>query len=126
MQFKTEDLRRQWSEADLDPRLRDLVEFVDLDLRRTEEREAVVTSLIRTDNPSSVHAYGRGADIRTRDWPAGLPEGLAHKINVLFVYDPERPEKQCALVHNVGQGTHLHLQVHPRSAWLKSTDEVVG
>lgn len=129
MQFKTKSLFDEWVfGGGLDSRIRDLVAFVDLQLRTLDNGpcEAVITSLIRSDNPNSVHAYGRGADIRTRDWPDYLKQRVADAVNLVFQYDPDRPHMQCAMIHDVGQGEHLHLQVHPNSRWIPSTMEVVG
>lgn len=97
----------------IDERLRELMEWV-------EERwpgEPVVTSLFRPGDPG-VHGTIplRGVDLRMRDSIKGLE--LAQMINAVWVYDPDRPHMKCAIFHDVGQGMHMHLQVHPRTQFV--------
>ena len=33
-------------------------------------------------------------------------------INMNWQYDPTRPDIECCLFHDIGQGKHLHIQVH--------------
>ena len=58
----------------------------------------------------------RGLDIRSNgikqyrgeiEITAGV---ICTKINSAWQYDPERPEKICAILHNSGSGMHIHLQ----------------
>ena len=56
----------------------------------------------------------RGTDIRSRCYPD--PQAVADDINRRYVYDPERPAKKVAVLHDSGQGEHIHLQTHPRTA----------
>jgi len=71
-----------------------------------------VTSLYR---PGDAGVHGtlplRGIDLGCRNLEVG--EVLAKLVNEKFVYDPSRPGKTCAMVHDAGSGLHLHLQVHP-------------
>jgi hypothetical protein len=69
-----------------------------------------VTSAYR-DDPSSVHGWLRGVDLRS--WIYANPRRLCKRANEVWKYDPKRrPKKRCAKVHDVGQGIHIHLQVH--------------
>lgn len=43
------------------------------------------------------------------------PKLIEEKINKRWIYDPIRPEKQVAWLHDTGQGMHFHVQVHPRT-----------
>ena len=58
----------------------------------------------------------RGLDLRSH----GLenPQALCDKINKAWIYDPKRPDKVCAIFHDVGQGEHIHLQVHPNTVMV--------
>lgn len=58
----------------------------------------------------------RGKDIRSSCYSE--PKLVEEDINAHWQYDPVRPEKKCALYHDVGQGAHIHLQVHPRTQYL--------
>lgn len=73
-----------------------------------------VTSFYR-EGDKGVHGTlpCRGIDVRCRDGAIG--RAYAKVINNKWAYDPSRPEKNCALVHDVGFGIHLHLQVHPNT-----------
>ncbi len=69
------------------------------------------TSMFRKGDPG-VHGTTpcRAADIRS--WIYKDPEKIVKDINEHWIYDPGRPEKKCAILHDVGRGTHIHLQVH--------------
>lgn len=77
----------------------------------------VVTSLYRIGD-SGVHGQLplRGLDLRCRTRRHG--EMVEKFVNDRWQYDPNRPEMQCCLCHNTGQGLHLHLQVHPNTKEL--------
>jgi hypothetical protein len=58
----------------------------------------------------------RGTDIRSyvfRD-----PAEVEKVVNEKFQYDPSRPKMQVAIFHDVGRGSHIHLQVHPNTRTL--------
>jgi hypothetical protein len=78
------------------------------------EVEFTVTSLYR-DGDDGVHGTMpcRGTDFRCHDKTFG--DMVAAYVNSRWVYDPERPGKQCAQCHDVGQGLHLHFQSHPNT-----------
>jgi hypothetical protein len=58
----------------------------------------------------SVHEEWRGIDIRTFNLPAGVAEKLRDFFNS-FVYDKKRPTKKTAIIHDLGTGSHIHVQV---------------
>ncbi len=65
---------------------------------------------------SGVHGTSplRGLDLRCRDM--GVGEIISKYVNDRWEYDPERPEKQCCMFHQVSnRGWHLHFQVFPKS-----------
>lgn len=76
-----------------------------------------ITSAFR-ENDKGVHGTipCRALDIRSRTFSD--PESITNDINDHWVYDPERPNLKCALYHDVGQGPHIHLQVHPNTQYL--------
>ena len=53
----------------------------------------------------------RAIDIRS--WCYTYPEGVADWINETWIYDPDRPDMKCAILHDAGSGMHFHIQVHP-------------
>ena len=57
----------------------------------------------------------RGIDLRSWIYSAGRLEQIQHYINSRWIYDPNRPTMECCIIHDVGQGIHLHLQVHPNT-----------
>ena len=73
--------------------------------------EPHVTSSYRQDDPG-VHGSTplRGIDVRSYIY--NKPQVIVENINKAWIYDPNRPEKLCAIFHNVGYGAHIHLQVH--------------
>jgi hypothetical protein len=58
----------------------------------------------------------RGLDIRGKGKEA---IEKVEKINSHWEYDSSRPHMKCAIVHNVGKGEHIHLQVHPNTVIIK-------
>ena len=96
------------------------INFIELKLREIlielERRlgELVITSLYRI-NDSGVHGTMplRGVDLRHKcDYQAQQIESY---VNGNYVYDYQRPDMRCCLIHNVGRGKHIHLQVHPNT-----------
>lgn len=97
----------------IDPKLREISTW----LEKTTGLEFTVTSLYRVGD-HGVHGCIplRGVDLRLWSHAAGrLFESM---INEKFQYDPERPEKKCAVFHDVGKGIHLHIQTHPNTKEL--------
>lgn len=74
----------------------------------------VITSAFRLGD-SGVHGCGRGIDFRSRNMTSQQIEQLCNTVNSKWKYDPKRPKKVCVLFHDVGQGPHLHIQVHPNT-----------
>jgi len=78
--------------------------------------EVIITSAYRKHKihpkDSGIHCVlpMRAEDLRS--WIFKNPQAVAKKINNTFIYDPKRPKKQCALLHDSGQGVHFHVQVH--------------
>ena len=74
----------------------------------------VVTSAYR---PGDKGVHGtmpvRGLDARCQD--PDRAKRVCAAVNERFAYDPERPEKKCAIFHDIGLGWHIHFQVHPNT-----------
>lgn len=91
----------------LEPRLKEIIKAV-------EKRFGldVITSGLRPWD-KGVHGTSplRGIDLRCRDKLIG--NHVATWVNMRWLYDSNRPNKKCAICHDVGQGIHLHFQVHP-------------
>lgn len=100
------------------------LEFIDKQLREilTEIEvtgiEFTITSMYRIDD-AGVHGTLplRGIDLRCRDSEIG--EFICKWINKFAVYDPSRPDMKCAIYHDIGQGAHIHLQVHPSTELMR-------
>ena len=93
----------------INPLLRDLALAV-------EERfgEKTITSLYRIGD-TGVHGMLplRGLDFRCTSQIHG--KEVETWVNERWIYDPSRETMKCCLFHSVGQGYHLHLQVHPNT-----------
>jgi hypothetical protein len=94
----------------IEPLLRDIV----IGLEKKYGVEFMITSLYRIGD-KGVHGQLplRGIDLRC--WDKSLGEMIEEEINTLYVYDPERPNMSVCMFHDIGQGAHLHLQVHPNT-----------
>ena len=60
----------------------------------------------------------RGLDIRSCVYEQ-YAEMIVDNINKHFIYDPERPRFKCAILHDMGKGIHIHLQVHDNTIYLE-------
>jgi hypothetical protein len=76
-----------------------------------------ITSGFR-ENDKGVHGTTpcRAIDIRSRNY--NDPQSVVDDINNHWVYNQDS-EFKCALYHDVGQGAHIHLQVHPNTIYTK-------
>lgn len=66
-------------------------------------------------NDTGVHGQVpcRAVDLRSTSFTN--PKNVEKYINECWEYDPSRPDIQVALLHDVGQGIHFHIQVHDRT-----------
>ena len=80
----------------------------------------VITCGYRPGDPG-VHGTNpcRGIDIRS--WTFKHPAKKVNYINLCWEYDSERPHKRVAIFHDVGLGSHLHIQSHPNTRRRKET-----
>lgn len=122
MKFKNVWLEQQFKQVDR--RIRVLLSFVDLFTVQKYGKEIIVTDLIRTQSQqdtiykdnhdyqkkpwSSVHQYGRGADIRTSNLEYPQKMELVELLNKLPYGDGKH---KTALFHDIGTGEHIHIQV---------------
>lgn len=88
----------------------------------TRYSETVITSAYR---PKKIHSKDSGIastvpcrHLDIRSWIYPDAQKVADDINEHWHYDPKRPEKKCAVFHDVGQGVHIHLQVHNNTKYL--------
>lgn len=98
----------------LDPRLREVMEYFELLFIGVTDEEPVITSQLRIGD-RGVHGT---LPLRAHDFSCSdkeLGEKLADDINKAWEYDYKRPHKRVAMFHDVGQGPHIHLQVHPNT-----------
>jgi hypothetical protein len=66
----------------------------------------------------------RGMDMRSTVFSE--PGKIVDDINSHWEYDPTRPLKHCALLHNVGSGVHIHLQVGDSTIYHENGRTVVN
>lgn len=122
--FKTLRQLREW--AEVDPRLREMVEeaydsawppnvhFIVTDIYRTltENAEAGAETTIHVTPPGTPH---RAADARAWHAPETAVRQTVEFVRARWEYDPARPSKPPAYPHNAGSGLHIHFQVHPNT-----------
>ena len=53
----------------------------------------------------------RGIDLRSWIYTADELQTIEKYINGKWIYDPDRSAMKCLIVHDVGKGNHIHLQV---------------
>jgi hypothetical protein len=78
----------------------------------------VLTSTYRPGDPRC-HGTNplRAVDLRQHSRAVGV--AAADYINYHWDYDARRPRLKCALYHDVGNGPHLHIQVHPSTVMAR-------
>ena len=113
--FKTKVIETQWNSDYLNTKLRLLVMVIGMYMLLHYKVVMTITSIFR-EGDKGVHGYWRGVDIRVHDFKSGEAEELTNWINKMFDYDPKRI-LSVAVHHNVGQGDHIHLQVHPNTTF---------
>lgn len=90
----------------LDPKLLEIAKFV--------VNHFGLSTVTSAGRPGDKGVHGtwpiRGIDFRCHNTDLG--RRVADSVNERWVYDPSRPEMQCALYHDAGSGIHLHLQAH--------------
>lgn len=69
----------------------------------------IVTSLVRTDDRTSVHYWGKGGDLRSRCYTFEQLKDIKQYINNNYEY--RTPGKHTLMIHDVGRGIHIHVQV---------------
>ena len=127
MLFASDRVELEWH-GELNVRLRTVLLYLDWFLKTQHHVDMVLTGLLRTreeqlalypgkvNPPTSVHEVGRGADVRTRDWPVGLAKLVETHLNKVFRYSVNT-HHETALWHDVGAGEHLHVQVSAQPEW---------
>lgn len=120
MEFKDDSVAVEWQSRRLNPRLIVIVLALAAYALERWHVTITITDIYRPKtNDSGVHAVWRGVDVRTRDWTPEMSLDILRWLNESFCYDESRPEKMVAMIHDVGQGVHLHLQVSYRTGkWV--------
>lgn len=86
-------------------------------------KNAVITSIYRgPDHPlyrkGSVHAYWRGIDFRVHHYTPLEEKKLELHFERNYIYDENRDDKKCFLIHGEGWNRHIHMQTHPETVCL--------
>ena len=86
---------------------------------RYHKTSVVITDAYR-DGDKGVHGSVplRGLDLRSTVFEN--PQQICDDINNEWLYDPKRPDMKVAILHDIGKGIHIHLQVHPNTIWVKN------
>lgn len=105
--FKSDDLADEWQALSL---LNPGLMFRVMSFAAGMPGETItITSILRKDD-KGVHGVWRGVDVRTSGLDAVKVAAVVKKLNSVFKYDPKRPAMVTFMVHDVGQGNHLHIQ----------------
>lgn len=107
MKFKTPELESQYL-TQIANRLKYTLLQIDTFIQKARGEELIITSLIRKDNPNSVHYYGRGADARSF-WVENK-ETLMWRINSRLPYGKGN-YKTILLENKNTKNEHFHIQV---------------
>jgi len=97
-----------------DPTLIDIVCYI------AEKHGLVITESFRVKlHANDLHGTDRvrADDIREWAYPKHLAQEIEDDVNSKWIYDPSRPHKKCAWIHEnrKTKGSHFHLQTHPNT-----------
>lgn len=111
-------------------RLATILYYLDLYTRMKFNKEIIITDLMRTQKEQdkiyknnkqyekkpwkSVHQFGRGADVRVSNFSKGEIEDILGMLNQLPYGDGKH---KTALLHDIGNGKHIHIQVIYKEHW---------
>ena len=112
--YKHEELRYEF-ERMIDPKLRELMDWIVVWVEEHFHRDVIVTSVARTGDPASLHCTRpvRAVDFRSTNFSEDQANELLSATNRAWLYDPSRLGRfKCLILHDVGQGEHFHAQVH--------------
>ena len=114
-------IKKEWAELNKKNRdLREIVEYYSRIVWILWRKHCTLTDIFRTDaeqrkiypgqpKKKSVHQFWRGVDVRD-NLEYWQEEVMRRIINNKFFYDKNRPKLKTLLYHNVGRGSHGHIQ----------------
>jgi len=92
-----------------------LIPILDYIRQTYPQNDLIITEGWRTPrHPGDVHSTIPVRAVDLRSWHYENPGEVAYKVNLEFIYDPDRPWLSCCVYHNVA-GWHFHIQVHPNT-----------
>ena len=109
MRFKETILAYQY-QNDIHPRLHGILLALSGFCWNSFRKEVTITSLVRVDNPKSVHFYGRGADVRSKIFTHQEKIEICYYLNTSFPYN-KGDYKTCLLEYEDTDNEHFHIQV---------------
>ena len=116
MKFKDEEMKVQFWK--LDPKLRLMLCDLENYALAMYGKEIVITDLLRPTDKTSVHFYGRGADVRS--WMFNDVQIAEMKFYISQKYPYQGGKKPTFLYHRVGDGVHhIHIQTEATQEWDK-------
>lgn len=94
--------------------------LIDITCYIAEKYGLVITESFRVKlHANDLHGTDpvRAEDIREWAYPKHLAEKIEDDVNSKWIYDPTRPHKNCAWIHEnrKTKGFHFHLQTHPNT-----------
>lgn len=109
MRFKDPILAYEYQEV-INKRLHGLLLALSTFTQTYFKKEITITSLVRLDNPKSVHYYKRGADVRSKDLTHKEKIEILYYLNTNFPYG-KGDYKTCILEAEDTENEHFHIQV---------------
>lgn len=123
IKFKDDRVKTEWMfSSELSTRVKLITEILSGFCQLNFAKDITITHILRTqteqdefyakdanykkDPWKSVHQFGRGVDIRSRDFNQTEIKRIVDFMNGI---DYSKDKKTCTY-HDVGQGVHIHLQ----------------
>ena len=126
IKFKTERIEQEWRSGNLNEKIYDIINVLEMVTQHVFNKPIVVTDIYRTQEENdriygwvkggkkkrkySVHTYWRGIDIRTNIYDEKEIKTLVRILSHI-VYDEKRPRIKTAKYGDSLHLDHIHIQV---------------
>lgn len=77
----------------------------------------ITESYRKKKHPNDLHGTQpvRAIDLRVTCYFDSVVPEISKYVNTRWIYDPDREDMKCLIVHDSGQGIHAHVQVHHKT-----------
>lgn len=132
--FKNDNIKKQWESQKLSKRLETIIFALSGYIWHQFKKPLILTEIYRTQEEQdqiyandpkykeqkfvSPHQVWRAVDCRISDFKDDELKKIQEFLFSRFIYNTKDPRYKIVLVHNIGFGNHLHIQVSDSNTQL--------